>query len=210
MTRLALSKQVNLNARPKFNTFNFERHIQYQHVNKKRKFIDENMTPLKKIARNETLIETVFCDISEDNARNQSIICFNPRNTLFTSTPNSSPFTPKTKKIQNLQNELSSALEKIRELENIPAISNVCASSSSLLTPKTARLEKLTTDLRAVEKKAEQLQSENIMIRHKFMDSHNNIRTICRIKPESTACFTWKRSEDGTNIELRMYCIINM
>lgn len=199
--KLGLIKQVNLNAPLKFNTFNFERHINNQHVNKKRKSHEENISPVKKATRNETLLDTLPCDISENLTNNQDS-CLTFSNPLHFSTPVHSPITPKTKNIQNLRKELSVAIEKIKELENNSSIQSICASS---MTPKAARIEKLSTDLRVVERKAKQFQSENIMIRHKLMDAYGKIRTICRVKPESTECFIWQRSEDGSIIELSMY-----
>lgn len=71
VTKLSLIKHFDLHAPLKFNTFNFERHINTQHVVKKRKAGGENKTPVKekgRISNDETQLDSMDCDISQHKA----------------------------------------------------------------------------------------------------------------------------------------------
>lgn len=210
MTKLSSIKQANLFALPKFNTYNFERHINTQHVNKKRKNDGEKKTPLKRLATDTTL-GTFYCDISpnrHDNTDSSKYFACSTPLRQKSSTDQPELMTPKTAEILMLKKELSDANNKINVLKNIHPTTYASASTSSLrlsMTPRSVRLEKLSCDLLVTEKITGELHEENIMLRHKFMDASGKIRTFCRIKPElSGNCFNWQRSKDGENIQICM------
>lgn len=214
LTKLSLIKQVNPLAPPKFNVYNFERHFNGQHLNKRK--IDEVITnqsvvgcgisQKKHVAEihDKTTLHQLDCDISQNKNESETHDLFQPRETS-TSTPlrhrlsgAHSCMTPKTTNILQLRNELSLANEKIKSLENgVP----ITSSSSTALTPKSIRIEKLSSDLSIAEKMTSKLREENILLRHKCLDVSGKIRTVCRIKPNvSGDCFDWCRS--GDNIEI--------
>lgn len=195
LTKLSLIKQANPFAPPKFNTYNFERHIitlHAAHPNKKRKR-DENQMAFV----DETTLGSVGCDISQ--IENYSSI---NSSTPIRKEPENQLLTPKTENIRQLQMKLSMANQKIEELEkNVSQTPSSSASAS--LTPKSARIEELLSDLSFSGKITGKLREENICLRHKVLDVSGKIRTICRIKPDTTGdCFDLCYSSDGTNIEI--------
>lgn len=211
LTKLSAIKQVNTFAPPKFNTYNFVRHINTQHVNKKRKSDEEEKT-LPKISSYSTVYSTMDCDISPK--RQENVSSFQQRFIQSSSTPLgqksstdlSQIMTPKTSTIFVLKNKLTEANNKIKVLENsVPTTSASTSLSSLSSTPKSARIEKLSDDLLVAEKTAGKFREENWSLRHKFMDLFGNIRTVCRIKPDTTSdCFDWTCSNEGTNTNIQI------
>lgn len=200
--KLASIKQIDLSAPPKFNSFNFQRHVTTKHFNKKRKSSDENKTPMKRFVLNETVTESTDCEISQGRASSDE---FQFR-AATCSTPLESVLTPKSSIILKLRKDLSNANEMIKAFKIDPSTSE----NSNAMTPKSIRIDKLSTNLSVAEKKNSELQEENIILRHKYMDASGTIRTICRIKPHfSGEAVKWERSKDGTNLQLCMYKMLH-
>lgn len=217
LTKLSLIKQVNPLAPPKFNVFNFERHFNGQHLNKRKR--DEVTTDQaddcaifqkKHVAEihGKTTLNQIDCDISQEKNECETRDVFEPKE-ISTSTPlrqrltgDRSCLTPKTQNILQLQKELSLANEKIKTLED--GVSTTAKSDSSLSTantPKSIRIEKLSRDLSITGKISDKLREENILLRHKCMDASGKIRTVCRIKPHiSEESFEWCCSSDKIQI----------
>lgn len=220
VTKLSLIKQVKPFAQPKFNTHNFERHVISQHLKKKRKREEE--TPVKIVTKHknqvgnihdETILNSIDCDISLKENENENRTLFRPAR-FFSSTPIRPQIlaghlqtTPKTANIIQLRKELLIANEKIKELEkNVPIATTPTPSSGASMTPKTARIEKLCMDLSMAAKMSSKTHEENIWLRHKCMDASGQIRTVCRIKPDTSGdCFDWRCSNDRTNIQICKY-----
>lgn len=181
--KLSLIKQQNEFAPPKFNTFNYERHVK-SHEERKRKH-DESFsfhTPAKKIIHS-----TPFVPYS---------------NTSTVLGPLG--MTPKTVAVHQLKKELDSANDLIKELQTSGAqiLSAKQQVNSDEMTPKTLRISELKHDLVV-------MKEENFMLRHKWMNERSHIQTFCRIKPQlSGDVFSWERSGDGTSIKLRMLFVI--
>lgn len=191
--KLSLIKQIASIAPPKFNTYNFERHINTLHAvvpNKKRKRDGDTIESM--FHDEKTILDTFDCEVSRDK--------------IVSSTPNGKQpegdfVTPKTANIRKLTMDLSMANKKIEELKK--NVSNTESASESM-TPKSIRIEKLSNDLSVAGKITSELLEANVCLRHKIMDMASNIRTICRIKPDTTGdCFDWYCSKDGTNIQIR-------
>lgn len=184
--KLSLSKQSNLLAPPKFNSFNFERHIKEQHLNKKRKAQTslDLCTPLKQGPR-----QTQYLTPIDHRHHTKSNVVPSTR------TEN----TPKTIRLIQLESELERAGKKIKALEKTN--SATVESSSNLnvdvdtMTPKTVRILKLENDVI-------ELKNENLVL-HQMNLGKGKFQTFCRIKPETAKdCFAWQRSEDGTRLKL--------
>lgn len=240
VSKLSLIKQANPFAPPKFNTWNFERHINTQHLNKKRKgnedaTIENDINTHKKsksggnvfvgnvdqqqidygnssngkgdIFNDKTVLGPTDCDISGGESQTKTL-------DLFHLAPSSTPvkqisagdsfLTPKSARISQLKKDLALANDQIKELKgSFPAVVATKSSSNISMTPKTVKIEKLLNDLSIAEKLSENLQEENISLRHRCMNMSGKIRTICRIKPDtSDDCFDWRRSSDGTKIQI--------
>lgn len=223
VTKLSVIKQINFSVPPKFNVFNFERHVNSQHLSTKRKRdIDTSM--LK--ATEETLVDCekkknhrleihekstlrqLNCEISQEENGIET----------HTSTPlrqrilSESTLTPKTANILELENKLQLANEKIKSFEeSVPRTaqstsSSSSSSSSASMTPKSTQIKKLSSDLSIAGKITSKLREENILLRHKYMDESGKIRTFCRIKPDTSGdCFDWRCCSDGTNIQICKY-----
>lgn len=238
VSKLSLIKQANPFARPKFNTWNFERHINTQHLNKKRKrnedaTIGNDINKKSKSEANEfvknadqepidsgnsknekgatvndkTVLESTDCDISRNESQTKTIDMFHlaPSSTPVKQISAGDSFlTPKTASISQLKKDLALANEQIIELKgSFPAEVATTSPSNICMTPKTVKIEKLLNDLSIAEKISEKLQEENISLRHRCMNMSGRIRTICRIKPgTSDDCFDWRRSSDGTKIQI--------
>lgn len=177
--KLSSTKQKNEYALPKFNVFNFERHIQTQHLNKKRKQTTSLgfSTPVKRMTH--------------------STPKFGSPNVSSLHRP-CDDMTPKTATVHQLKTELSSAHNLIKELQMSGAQnpSEKENYNASALTPKTERIQELKRELNG-------MKEENIILRHKWMEERSYIHTFCRIKPSlSDDTFSWERSKDGTSIKL--------
>lgn len=207
--KLAAMKQTDFSAPPKFNPFNFKRHVTKQHLNRKRKSREETFAygadsnvylPPKRLTFAETVLDVVDCDQSVE--KTDSFREFQDQ-TAISSTPIHPPVTPKTSTILKLQNELNRANEIIKAMKTVTSTTTV---SSSATTPKSARIEKLSTDLSVVKKMADEFKNENIMLRHKCMDASGKIQTFCRVNHNfSGDCFKWNRTTDGSQLRLCMF-----
>lgn len=155
-----------------------------------------------------TRLQLLDCDISHEKINSKTREVFNPGNA--SSTPlrqrlstDHSLRTPITTKMLRLEKELCMANEKIKSLENShPKIAPESSSNVSV-TPKSARIQKLAIDLSAAGEMTNKLREQNILLRHKYLDISEKIRTVCRIKPNSSSeceCFEWSCSDDGVQI----------
>lgn len=214
--KLSLIKQFDTFAPPKFNVFNFERHINTQHLNKKRKREESPMKTASRsfdISQNQneihdtTTLSPVDCEISRENIQEKARDAFKP-DSASTSTPirqslstDHSEMTPKTEKISHLTEQLCMAKDKIKALENSAPTVPAMSSLNVLMTPKSARIEELSNDLSVAGKKTNKLLEENILLRHRYMDATGKVRTVCRIKPDTSGdCFDWRCSAGGIQI----------
>lgn len=202
-TKLSLIKQASLFAPPKFNTHNFERHINTKHLNRKRRCDEEKNIPKKKLM-DSTQFDIIDCDISTRTENASGLIvgtfCSTPIRQKFPK-DQSQLVTPKTLKIVMLGEQLSTANNKIKELENNQTTKNATTSlSGPNITPKSARIDKLSDDLMVSKEVASKLREENFLLRYKYTDALSRIQTACRIKPDtSNDSFAWSCS-DGNGL----------
>lgn len=226
VSKLSLVKQVDFSAPPKFNTFNFERHFKTQHVNKKRRAL-ENITNVRdmydfgdddpNVSIEFFSTEKVFIE------RNQSVTSTPKQKGLarsITSTIQTSGLSCQSHtddkqeqiKYPNAEHEIQ--LEEYRlKIHELTEDNSQKKKDFELLQEQQQQqlaemlrwqceVSKRDEELRALENKNAVLLQQQISLRHKIMDTRGTIRAICRLKLENDQPgFEWNVSDDKNHLK---------
>lgn len=220
ITKLSLVKQVLPTAIPKFNTFNFDRHVKNQHLTRKRRAL----TDLSHVFKNQSPIAisgiSTLNTIQKTTHTNSSTVSMSSvRRTLSFENRNislnlSKVSSPKTTRMMTLQSDLDEAQCKIKDLEaEVSKFKIAMASSPTVLDDSQHQIRHTDEAQKKIESLEATLQNqstivhalivENILLRHKVMDASNNVRVFCRIKPSTdNECFNWERSDDAMQLKI--------
>lgn len=217
VSKLAPVAQVVFPAPPKFNTHNFERHFKTQHVNKKRRAL-QNITNAREMSD----------DVSGFYSPNLSIELFSSENVLmerrqnmkFTSTPkrvcvrsitshtqSSVSGSDDTELVQmknrndELEIQLENYREEIREL-NSKYTQKVSDFESLQKQQPSADVIQLTNKIGALQNENAMLYQQQIVLRHKMMDMRGTVRGFLRLKPVANQPqIEWSVGVDKTNLK---------
>lgn len=194
VSKLGVLKQSNELALTKFNAFNFERHFQSQHMNKKRKVFDD-------------ITNTNHNGESDDGLENQIRVC---REKIQLLEEENSELKRKQKSQSSTSHDFQNDNETLRstnsQLQNEISLLGNQQPQQNMTATTSDQIVKLEEEICKLKSTAHDLINENISLRHEVMDVHGTIRAVCRIKPGNyQQCYQIEISDDWKSLKLCKY-----